>query len=290
MQPPPLRAVMIIRGNLREYYKVLVTPNTQRVLELMALLSWSFLIGLTIHLHVSFVSQTPCSRLLPPMGENHTEEWDVLSIQVYSPYKGDPTTEGEQPEGLIFQEGEWRLIESTYTISQEKVLLFLSRKSPLRHHIRQVEWVFSTEDVCLGSSLTRLLLELFVGYDTLVLNHIASHTTGFVRFGDSYDVASLKALTESHQFLRSQERILGQFLMFTVGYPLLYWSLSVCVRLYCVSIELRGLPAISESFSYSVDSQLTVPSNADEPDITATIWVFYIKRKLAHIVGKCCTV
>ena len=37
-------------------------------------------------------------------------------------------------------------------------------------------------------------------------------------------------------------------------------------------------------------TRLTVPSYADEPDITATLWLFYIKRKLAHVIGKCCTV
>lgn len=114
---------------------------------------------------------------------------DVLYRQFSSGDDKEPAAQTEQqpsqPPQQVQQNIQWghllldtgMLPDPIFTYAREKGFLLLSSKRRLEHGIRTLNLTLDASDSCLGSRPMQLILEAFIGYDTIILNNIV-HTLG----------------------------------------------------------------------------------------------------------------
>ncbi|KAG0593955.1 hypothetical protein M758_UG035000 [Ceratodon purpureus] len=107
--------------------------------------------------------------------------WQVWRITGWEPFttspKGDRRTVAWNKLDTVLvglPENGSKMYDPTYLFSMEKGYLMMSESAKLRHNVKTINISISAQHSCFGNRWQRVLIDNFVGYDTILMNSLLS--------------------------------------------------------------------------------------------------------------------
>ncbi|CAM6105163.1 unnamed protein product [Calypogeia fissa] len=105
--------------------------------------------------------------------------WQVWRITGWEPFAASPKGDrrsvawNKLDSVLVdFSDKRRQILDPTYLYSVEKGYLMLSEAAKVQHSIRTVNVTISAQNLCFGNRWQQLLIDNFVGYDTILMNSL----------------------------------------------------------------------------------------------------------------------
>lgn len=164
--------------------------------------------------------------------------------------------------------------DPSYIYSQEKGYLMLSEPAKLKHFLTTANVTLSANNACFGGRLQRLLIDNFVGYDTILMNSLLSaQGKGYLynlQTKDSYNLnhgLKRKVLDnhiEEHIIFKFGVLVTSIFVYFTTTMSVSFTLRETQARMLRFTVQLQRharqrLPTFRLIFVHVVESLVFVP-------------------------------
>ncbi|CAN6455495.1 unnamed protein product [Victoria cruziana] len=204
----------------------------------------------------------------------------------------------KRPDILIVQwlENRSKAFEPTYLYSVEKGYFMLPEGAKSRHNVRTVNVSISAQHSCFGNRWQQLLINSFVGYDTIMMNSLLSapgqgylynfQTKEFYDLSYSHDSAEVVAKFEDYLVAKFGVLIMSLFVFFTTTMSVSFTLRETQSRMLKFTVQLQHharhrLPTFQLIFVHVIESLVFVPIMIG---ILFFLFEFYDDQLLAFMV------
>ncbi|KAF3775617.1 Membralin [Nymphaea thermarum] len=205
---------------------------------------------------------------------------------------------GEAATGAEVQwlENRSKTFEPTYLYSVEKGYFMLPEGAKSRHNVRTVNVSISAQNSCFGNRWQQLLINSFVGYDTILMNSLLSapgqgylynfQTKEFYDLSYSRDSAEVVAKFEDYLVAKCGVLIMSLFVFFTTTMSVSFTLRETQSRMLKFTVQLQHharhrLPTFQLIFVHVIESLVFVPIMIG---ILFFLFEFYDDQLLAFMV------
>ncbi|XXG65824.1 hypothetical protein AAC387_Pa05g3436 [Persea americana] len=201
-------------------------------------------------------------------------------------------------DSLIVQwlERRSKAFEPTYLYTVEKGYFFLPEGAKSRHNIKTVNISISAQNSCFGNRWQQLLINIFVGYDTILMNSLLSspgqgylynfQTKEFHDLSFAHEPAEGSARFEDYLVTKCGVLIMSLFVFFTTTMSVSFTLRETQSRMLKFTVQLQHharyqLPTFQLIFIHVIESLVFVPIMIG---ILFFLFEFYDDQLLAFMV------